>query len=815
MEFLYALSSSKLASYNADCVIFDKSGKLYLGNSSTNADLISSLDYNDLKNKPSFDDVYAKNEDLIEVEEVVAATLVDLSTNIVNLDNNKANKTDLNNYLPLSGGTVTGGLTIGGDNNVNITSNGIAFSRSDGPSYIWNTTANNYIAIGTNAYGNASISNAALVIVEDIVRPGTTNKFNLGSRSYIWKSIHTNRIVGSNDRTFADLSTDTEAGMHFITNILYNNGYAADYALPANSNANGIISVNTHDGDNRHLLGFSSNGKLYHRFRANSWSCISNPSMFQVDIPSTTDVVFGTSRILPEIINDNTVNVFHEIAQTYIKIERAQSSNNWLDTTNDDYYGASRVMSSGRGYSGFLPVAYNKENGQVGDKLRITVNGAVAYARLSHAYVYFATRGATVKLTIEKNTYSTQDLWAPLISNADVCGWSGPNYYGLNYTHIGQTSGTDGYSYRFTFEITAINSSYNNRADIFNLWAISAQDPWNISNDPRRHFYYHNGEKQFLINRNIMPEITENVKLGSIERKFYDIYSKYFVGNQFTGEKFITSGGTSSQFVKGDGSLDSNTYLTSTNAPQFRLSIAPGSDFNDLVPGFYQDVTGGGSTKNAPYAGSYGVLAYLAGQSSSPYFGAQIHVHDGGQMTVRGSNNGTWNAWRTILDSSNYTEYVVPKTGGTFTGVVAFNDELSAHDRIWLGENESCAIFADQSRTYPTILMESSSVEMTGSCSAAAFYESSDERLKTFTTNVEIDLDELSKCRKSHFTFNDKPEQPQLGVSAQEIQKLYPEVVNEDQNGYLSVDYGKLSVIALAAIDKLYERIKELESKFN
>lgn len=96
---------------------------------------------------------------------------------------------------------------------------------------------------------------------------------------------------------------------------------------------------------------------------------------------------------------------------------------------------------------------------------------------------------------------------------------------------------------------------------------------------------------------------------------------------------------------------------------------------------------------------------------------------------------------------------------------------------------------------------------------SGGFYESSDERLKTFGSNIDVDFKELAKIRKSHFIFNDKPEQNQIGVSAQEIQKLYPAVVTETSDGYLNVDYAKLSVIALAAIDKLNERIEYLESK--
>lgn len=100
--------------------------------------------------------------------------------------------------------------------------------------------------------------------------------------------------------------------------------------------------------------------------------------------------------------------------------------------------------------------------------------------------------------------------------------------------------------------------------------------------------------------------------------------------------------------------------------------------------------------------------------------------------------------------------------------------------------------------------------------SAYGFYEKSDERLKTFSDSVEVNLDKLSSLRKSHFTYNDDESKKQhIGVSAQEVQKLYPEVVNEDEDGYLSVDYAKLSVIALKAVDELYARLLKLEAKIN
>lgn len=113
-------------------------------------------------------------------------------------------------------------------------------------------------------------------------------------------------------------------------------------------------------------------------------------------------------------------------------------------------------------------------------------------------------------------------------------------------------------------------------------------------------------------------------------------------------------------------------------------------------------------------------------------------------------------------------------------------------------------------------------VSINGNVEATNYYVSSDERLKTFKRPIEIDLDKLSQIKKSYFIFNEQPTCEHIGVSAQEIKKLYPEMVIEGDNGYLKVDYTKLSVIALAAIDILYNeniklnnRINLLESKLN
>ena len=51
-------------------------------------------------------------------------------------------------------------------------------------------------------------------------------------------------------------------------------------------------------------------------------------------------------------------------------------------------------------------------------------------------------------------------------------------------------------------------------------------------------------------------------------------------------------------------------------------------------------------------------------QAYSASWVAQIYQdYRTGQIALRGKNNGTWQSWRKVLDSSNYTDYTVTKTG--------------------------------------------------------------------------------------------------------------------------------------------------------
>ena len=93
-----------------------------------------------------------------------------------------------------------------------------------------------------------------------------------------------------------------------------------------------------------------------------------------------------------------------------------------------------------------------------------------------------------------------------------------------------------------------------------------------------------------------------------------------------------------------------------------------------------------------------------------------------------------------------------------------------------------------------------------------AFY-SSDERLKDNMKPLVGALDNLVKLNGYEFDWNSNQviyKGHDIGVSAQEIQKFYPELVEKREDGYLAVKYEKLVAVLIAAIKDLNNKIENL-----
>ena len=105
-----------------------------------------------------------------------------------------------------------------------------------------------------------------------------------------------------------------------------------------------------------------------------------------------------------------------------------------------------------------------------------------------------------------------------------------------------------------------------------------------------------------------------------------------------------------------------------------------------------------------------------------------------------------------------------------------------------------------------------------------AFY-SSDERLKDDITLIENPLEKVLSLDAIEFNWNDNQssyEGHDIGLIAQQVEKVAPELVITRSNGYKAIKYDKVNSLLVGAIreqqdkiDLLEKRLKTLEKKSN
>ena len=99
----------------------------------------------------------------------------------------------------------------------------------------------------------------------------------------------------------------------------------------------------------------------------------------------------------------------------------------------------------------------------------------------------------------------------------------------------------------------------------------------------------------------------------------------------------------------------------------------------------------------------------------------------------------------------------------------------------------------------------------------------SDKKLKDNITTIEFGLDKIKNLRGVEFTWNDggREGQRDIGIIAQEIEKVIPEVVREkemplmDKSGkkYKTIDYDKITAVLIEAVKEQQEQIDELKKQ--
>jgi hypothetical protein len=200
-----------------------------------------------------------------------------------------------------------------------------------------------------------------------------------------------------------------------------------------------------------------------------------------------------------------------------------------------------------------------------------------------------------------------------------------------------------------------------------------------------------------------------------------------------------------SQFYWPRAAQDANTYIYVRDREggswgswrKTQAGYADSAGSADQIDGFGFRNTGSNSAVNADTLDSNGITYYTAGvpnftgnatdgalysQAYSSSWQHQIAAdYRSGQIALRGKNSGTWQSWRTVLDSSNYTSYAPSLTGSGASGNWGINVTGSAGSVAWGSvTSKPSNIMYYQGFTLDANTMDSNSTGFTYSVNAPA-----------------------------------------------------------------------------------------------
>ena len=185
----------------------------------------------------------------------------------------------------------------------------------------------------------------------------------------------------------------------------------------------------------------------------------------------------------------------------------------------------------------------------------------------------------------------------------------------------------------------------------------------------------------------------------------------------------------------------------------------------------------------------------------------------------------TIDAGRDIVLDADGTDIFLKDNGTSFgrfkidTSNFVIKSEINNKDIVFRGQDGGATITAltlDMSEGgNAQFLGNISGSEIEASGDVIAF-GSSDERLKDNIKPITEPLWKVSQIGGYTFDWNDKQETykgSDVGVVAQEIHKVLPEIVTERGNGYLAVKYEKIVPLLIESIKELKKEVDDIKQK--
>ena len=264
----------------------------------------------------------------------------------------------------------------------------------------------------------------------------------------------------------------------------------------------------------------------------------------------------------------------------------------------------------------------------------------------------------------------------------------------------------------------------------------------------------------------------------------------------------ITEVGTISSGVW-QGSAISTTYLSGQSGTN--TGDETKSSINAL------DITEVGTISSGVWQGSAISTTYLSGQSGTntgDETTASINALD---ITEVGTiSSGVWNG--TVIADAYLSSNTAHLSGTqTFSGEKIFSNILTVTNSTATNATDTGA------------LVVTGGVGIGGALNVGGdvvAYASSDERLKDNIELISNPIEKVQSLKGVTWDWNDNADElqqslPNVGVIAQDVEKVLPQLVTDRDNGFKGVDYAKLTGLLIEAIKDQQKQIDELKSKLS
>ena len=502
-------------------------------------------------------------------------------------------------------------------------------------------------------------------------------------------------------------------------------------------------------------------------------------------------------------MDDNYVR-FESGTQAIGYSSRINSSQFYIDKSTAATLGTDSVSVEGGKITVYSE--YNDfDEGMVSNELVITATGIKVNNQPFATQNWVQSQGYATQSWVQQQGYITS---AALTGYATQT-WVGQYFVPISATYINEVTKSDDGTLKFAgsnFADTYVDFTHTHRFEELTDLPTLLQD-FGITGGTLSDLTVNNATVNntlVITNGNDYVSIAgEGITIVDDDAGTFNIYMSsagfMAVDTSIVASSFIKNGGTSSQFLKADGSVDSNTYATQTWVQQqgyitssALTGYATQSWVNTQLAGYLPTST---ALVNAMAKSADGSMKF-SGRNFADAYVDFTHDH----------------RWEEISDRPNIEigGYGMTYTDGKFgIGIQVPTNKLEVNGTSFFYSYMGVG-------TSPT---SSYTIDVDGQVRAAGFVNNSDARLKDIEDyDAHVFTEAVAMAPAVHYQWKNRNDRGlKVGSIAQYWQNVLPEAVSTDDKGYLSMQYDVIALISAISIAKRTveheQRIAELESE--